>query len=101
MRTGSPGERWKENCSSGMARPLPLATDAQALGAPPIKRRLWWHVAPLTILALAFLGHRLGLAHRADRRKDVGLALFVAREVLDHLGDDVACALDADSVAFA
>lgn len=29
-----------------------MATDVQALGAPPIKRRLWWHVAPLTILAL-------------------------------------------------
>ena len=48
---------------------------------------------------LAFLGDRLAAAFGAMVGEDVRLARLVAGEVLDHLRDDVAGALDADAVA--
>ncbi len=48
---------------------------------------------------LAFLGDRFGIAHRAARREFVGWARLVARQILDHLRDHVAGALDSDAVA--
>ena len=48
---------------------------------------------------LAFLGDRFAAALRAMVGENVGLARLVARQVLDHLRDDVAGALDADAVA--
>ena len=48
---------------------------------------------------LAFLGDGLATAFGAMVGKDVGLARLVAGEVLDHLRDDVAGALDAHAVA--
>ena len=69
-----------------MAQPLePLRRADQAAGAADVD--------------LAFLGDRFAAAFGAMVGKDVGLARFVAGEVLDHLRDDVAGALDADAVA--
>src|SRR3569623_2124104 len=48
---------------------------------------------------LAFLGDRFAAAFRAMVGEDIGLAGFVSREILDHLRDNVAGALDADAVA--
>ena len=48
---------------------------------------------------LAFLGDRLAVAFGAMVGEDVGRALLVAGQILDHLRDDVAGALDAHPVA--
>src|SRR5690349_21253504 len=48
---------------------------------------------------LAFLGDRLGIAHRAARREFVRGPRLVTGEVLDHLRDHVTGALDAHAVA--
>src|SRR3954451_14425271 len=48
---------------------------------------------------LAFLGDGLAAAFGTMVGKDVRLARLVAGEVLDHLRDDVAGALDAHAVA--
>src|SRR5206468_10879938 len=47
----------------------------------------------------AFLGDRLAAAFRAVVGEDVGFARLFAAEVLNHLRDDIAGALDADAVA--
>src|SRR3546814_9673487 len=48
---------------------------------------------------LAFLGDRLAAANRAMVGKGIGDARLVAGQILDHLRDDVAGALDDDAVA--
>ncbi len=48
---------------------------------------------------LALLGHRLRLAFGAMIGEDIRRALLVAGQILDHLRDDVAGALDAHPVA--
>ncbi len=69
-----------------MPQPLePLGRADQAAGAADVD--------------LAFLGDRLALAFRAMVGEDVRVARFVARQILDHLRDDVAGALDAHAVA--
>ena len=69
-----------------MPQPLePLRRADQAAGAADVD--------------LAFLGDRLGCAFGAMVGEDVRLARLVAGQVLDHLRDDVAGALDAHAVA--
>src|SRR4029079_19514006 len=48
---------------------------------------------------LTSLRDGFGIAHRATVGEDVSRPLLVAGEILDHLRDDVAGALDADEVA--
>ncbi|CUS44707.1 hypothetical protein MGWOODY_Smn1891 [hydrothermal vent metagenome] len=48
---------------------------------------------------LAFLAHRIGLAFGAKGGEGPGAAAFVARQILDDLGNDVAGALKHDPVA--
>ena len=69
-----------------MPQPLePLRRADQAAGAADVD--------------FAFLGDRLAAALGAMVGEDVRLARLVAGQVLDHLRDDVAGALDADAVA--
>ncbi len=48
---------------------------------------------------LAFLGDGFGVAHRAAGREYVGGPRLVTGQVLDHLRDDVAGALNSHAVA--
>src|SRR5690606_28011498 len=48
---------------------------------------------------LALLRHRLAAAHRAMIREEIGRAILVAGQIFDYLGNDVAGALDDDTVA--
>ena len=48
---------------------------------------------------LALFRHRLGTAFRAGFREVEGGALFLARQIIHHLGNHVASALDAHPVA--
>src|SRR5438046_1242138 len=69
-----------------MPQPLePLRRTDQAAGAADID--------------LAFLGDRLAAAFGAMVGEDISLARLIARQILDHLWDDVAGALDANAVA--
>src|SRR5678815_65362 len=69
-----------------MAQPLdPLCRTDQAAGAPDVD--------------LALFGNGFGLAFRAMIGKDIGRALLVARQILNHLRNDIAGALDPDAVA--
>ena len=48
---------------------------------------------------LAFLGHRIGIAHRTAGREFVSRTRFISGEIFDHLRNHVARALDPDTVA--
>src|SRR3546814_2908188 len=48
---------------------------------------------------LALLGDRLAVANRAMVGEGIGRARLIAGQILDHLRDDVAGALDDDAVA--
>ena len=60
-----------------------------------------WCLSACALTVFAFLGHGFGAAGGAMIGIDERRAVLVAGEVLDHLRDDVAGALDADAVAFA
>src|SRR5437870_2139807 len=69
-----------------MAQPfLPLRRTDQPAGAADID--------------LAFLGQRFRIAFRAMGREGPGVAEFVASQILDDLRDDIARALEHDTVA--